>query len=233
MYKLPNKVTGIIPDTHIPGHLGDALEFTQRIFYDRNVQQVVHIGDLVDHHYISRWPSELDALSPKEEWEAAKIELKRWVQAYPCMYLCKGNHDDIPERRLEELGIPHEVFMKSLNEIYGLPATWIWAERFLLFNSTIIEHGLGSNGMYGAKNTANKLGSSYVQGHTHAYAAVFHIPRPLINASAMNVGCLVDEDKYNFRYGKKYFKIPMSLGCGVVYASDHMEFFPYRRPDES
>jgi predicted phosphodiesterase len=232
MYKLQNKITGIIPDTHIPGHIEDALEFTQKVFYDKHVQQVVHTGDLVDHHYISRWPIELDALSPKEEWFAAKLELQRWVQAYPKMHICVGNHDDIPRRRLEELGIPDEVFLKSLNDIYGLPDTWIWAERFLLFKSVIIEHGLGSGGMYGAKNTANKLGVSYIQAHTHAYAAVFHIPRAIDNAAAMNAGCLIDAAKYYSRYGQKYFKVPVSLGCGVVYASDHMEFYPYRRQDE-
>jgi predicted phosphodiesterase len=233
MYKLQDKVTGVISDTHIPGHVEDALEFTQKVFYDRHVQQVVHIGDLVDHHYISRWPIELDALPPKEEWLAAKAELRRWVQVYPCMHLCSGNHDDIPQRQLATLGIPHDIFMKTLNQVYDLPDTWVWAEKFLLFDRVIIEHGLGSGGMYGAKNTANKLGSSYIQGHTHAHAAVFHIPRPLQDAAAMNVGCLIDAEKYYSRYGKKYFKIPVSLGCGIVYASDHMEFFPYRRAYES
>lgn len=228
MFKLPNKRTGVIPDTHIPGNLNDALEFVIKTFYDKNVEQVVHIGDVVDHHYISRWPIELDALSPQEEWLQTKVELARWVKQFPEMFLCKGNHDDIPERRLKDLGLPADIYLRTLNDIYDLPQTWIWSEQFLVFDSVLIEHGLGSGGMYGAKNTANKLGVSYVQGHTHSHAAVFDIPRPLKNASAMNVGCLVDANKYNARYGRLYFKVPMSHGCGVIYSGSHMEFVPYK-----
>lgn len=231
MFKLPNKRTGVISDTHIPGNLDNALDFTVKTFFDKGVEQITHIGDLVDHHYISRWPNELDAMNPREEWLKAKAELSRWVNQYPSMYLCKGNHDTIPERRLEELGLPADVYLKTLNEIYGLPDTWIWAERFLLFDSVIMEHGLGSGGMYGAKNTANKLGVSYVQAHTHSHAAVFHIPRPIKDAAAMNVGCLVDAAKYHARYGRLYFKVPVSLGCGIIYSGNHMEFVPYKEEE--
>lgn len=227
MYRLPNKITGVISDTHIPGNVDNALDFCVKAFLEKGVEQIVHIGDLVDHHYISRWPIELDALNPTEEAELAKSELRRWVRHFPKMYLCHGNHDCIPSRRLKEVGLPEEVFMRTINEIYDLPPTWVWADSFLLFNSVLIDHGLGSPGMYGAKNTANKLGVSYVQGHTHANAAVYNIPRPILNAAAMNVGCLVDVDKYNARYGKLYFKVPPSLGCGVIYSAEHMEFVPY------
>jgi predicted phosphodiesterase len=227
MKELPSKITGVISDTHIPGHKEDALEFCTKVFFDKGVQQVVHVGDLIDHHYISRHPNELDAMNPFEEWLAAKAELQRWVRQFRRMYLCKGNHDNIPERQLKELGIPADIFMKPLNVIYDLPDTWEWYTDYLLFNSVLIDHGLGSPGMYGAKNTANKLGCSYVQGHTHSNAGVWYLPRPLANASAMNVGCLIDVNKYTARYGKDIFKTPVSLGCGIIYSKEHMEFVPY------
>jgi len=228
MLKLQNVTTGIISDTQIPGHHDDALGFVTKTFKDRGVQQIIHIGDLLDHHYISRHPIELDALPPREEWKAAMWELKKWTIAFPNVFVCQGNHDSIPAKRMKELGIPADIFMRPLNEIYELPDTWVWDRAFQLFGSVVVEHGLGSGGMYGAKNTANKLGVSYVQGHTHSHAGVFDIPRPFGNNAAMNVGCLMDEQKYFARYGVDRFKVPVSLGCGVIYSANHMEFIPMK-----
>jgi len=228
MYKLKNVVTGVIPDLQIPGHIDGALEFCVKEFKKAGVKQVIQIGDLVDHHFISRHPNELDALSPKQEWAMALKELARWKKAFPKVFVARGNHDEIPEKQMKTLGIPSDVFMRPLNDIYGLPDTWVWQDRYVLFKRVIVEHGMGSGGMYGCKNTANKMGCSYVQGHTHAHAAVFNLPRPIENACAMNVGCLMDEDKYNARYAKQWFKVPMSLGCGIIYSADRMEFIPFK-----
>lgn len=226
MIKLENVVTGVISDLHAPGNLDTALEFCVKTFKEHKVKQVVSIGDLVDHHYISRHPIEVDAFNPIDEFFEAKRELQRWAKAFPKMYICRGNHDLIPQRRLAELGIPADVFLKAMNEIYDLPESWIWDEQFTVFNDVLIEHGMGSNGMYGARNTAIKLGCSYVQGHTHSYGGVFDIPRAFKNNAAMNVGCLLDPNKYFARYGKNVFIVPPSIGCGVIHSVNHMEFIP-------
>jgi len=222
-----DKVTGVIPDLHIPGHCSDSLEFIRDSFSDHKVTDVMCIGDIVDHHYISFHPNELDAMNPLEEWKAAKKELEKWVKAFPYMKLCYGNHDVRPVRAAKELGLHEDVFLKTLNQIYGLPDTWVWKERWDL-DGVVYEHGIGSNGMYGAKNTALKLGSSYVQGHTHAYGAVYDIPQARRRFAAMNVGALIDKDKYHARYAKLIFKVGMSLGCGIVLAHDEMKFIPKR-----
>ncbi len=224
--ELKSVITGIISDTQIPGNLDGALEFVLRTGDQYGIEQWVHIGDVVDHHYISRHPTEPEALNPIQEVALAKEELQRWAEAIPQMYICTGNHDQIPERRAEELGMP-ELFLRPMNEVYGLPDTWVWRDRFTIFDRTLMEHGLGSNGMYGAKNTSKSLGCSYIQGHTHAHAAVFDLPRPFGNCQAMNVGCLMDTDKYFAKYGKRY-KIPVSLGMGIVKADDEMHFINYK-----
>ncbi len=226
MIKLNNVPTGIISDTHFPGHVDGALDFVLRTGEKWGVKQWVHIGDMIDHHYISRHPTEPEAMNPIEEWYMAKHELRRWVQAIPDMTILKNSHDRIPERQAMTLGMP-ELFLRPLNEVYGLPDTWVWADRVQLFNRTLIEHGLGSNGMYGAKNTAKNLGCSWIQGHTHAHGAVFDLPRPTGDCAAMNVGCLMDESKYFAKYGQN-FKIPVSLGMGICLADDEMYFVKYK-----
>ena len=220
---LNNEPTGVISDLHIPGHKKYALEFCQDTFNDLKIKQVVCIGDVFDHHFMSRHPSELDAFNPVQELRLAKTEISHWVKAFPEMYIMKGNHDRIPERQAQTLGIP-SVFLKDLNAVYDLPDTWVWDWNATIFEYVLIDHGLGSTGMYGAKNTAQKLGCSYVQGHTHAHAAVFDLPRPMGDRAAMNVGCLMDQEKYNARYGRLIYKTPVSLGIGVINAVDSMIF---------
>ena len=220
-------IVGVIPDLHIPAHKKGALDFIERTFNQYKVDKVLFIGDLVDHHYIGFHPNETDALNPVQEWEAAAMELKKWIKAFPDAMLCYGNHDERPGRAAQIMGLPEDVFLKTFNEVYSIPRTWSWKVRWD-FGGVFYEHGLGSNGMYGAKNTALKLGSAYVQGHTHAHAAVFDIVQARNRFSAMNVGCLVDKEMYNFRYARKFFKVEMSLGCGIVLAPDDMKFVPFK-----
>ena len=226
MYQLRNVPTGIISDTHFPGHVDGALDFVLWVGDTWGIEQWVHVGDLIDHHYISRHPTEPEALNPIQEVQAAKDELARWVKAIPEMYICTNSHDRIPERRAKELGMP-DLFLRSINEVYNLPDSWRWHDRYKLFDRTIISHGLGSTGMYAAKNTAKILGCSFIQGHTHAHGAVFDLPRPTGDCCAMNVGCLMDEHKYHAKYGENY-KTPVSLGMGVALADDEMYFVKYR-----
>ena len=60
---MKDRIVGVIPDLHVPGHLEDSLEFIQDTFSDNKVTEQVCIGDLIDHHFISFWENELDAMS--------------------------------------------------------------------------------------------------------------------------------------------------------------------------
>jgi len=221
------KIIGVIPDLHIPGQVSYALEFIRDTFSDHRVTDVICIGDLVDHHYISFHNNELDADNPIDEWRKAKLELMRWVKAFPKMKLCSGNHDERNVRAAKIVGLPEDIYLKKINDVYDLPSEWRWRTRWDV-DKVIYEHGVGSSGMYGAKNTALKLGSAYVQGHTHAHAAVFDIVQARTRFAGMNVGALIDKDKYQARYAKNIFKTEMSLGCGIVYAPDSMRFIPFK-----
>ena len=225
MIELKNEITGIISDTHFPGHVDGALDFVLETGLAWGIKQWVHIGDVVDYHYISHHPNELGCLNPVEEYEKAKEEVQKWYKHFPNLHICIGNHDAIPVRQLASLGMP-DMFTPTFNTLYETPS-WTWAEEYKIYNNTLIDHGMGSGGMYGAKNTANKLGVSYIQGHTHAHGAQFDLPRPLYDAAALNVGCLMDKDKYFAAYGKKY-KMPVSLGMGVACSDSEMYFIKYK-----
>lgn len=214
----------VIPDLHAPGHLKSFKSFVLDVAIRFAVDQIVQIGDLVDFHYISRHPTDPVALNPAQELELAKEELSNWTALFPHVKCCYGNHDLIPVRQAATLGMPGELIV-PLNEMLGLPDTWEWANAWDV-DGVIYEHGLGSNGMYGCKNTALKYRKSYVQGHTHSYAGVHYLDGPVDTIFGMNVGCGVDYHKYHSKYGRHIFKVKPSIGCGIVVDGFEAHYIP-------
>lgn len=221
--KQHNRVVGIIADTHEPACHPDYFDFICKTFDYYDVTDVVHIGDVVDHHFISRHVSEPDAFNPLDEMDLAISNLKKWSKQFPDVKITNGNHDRIPERQIKTLGIPSR-YLRNLNDIYELPATWEFSNNYIIDN-VWYEHGIGSNGMYGAKNTALKYGISFVQGHTHANGGTFYMSSPVRDMFAMNVGCGCDTEHLQMRYGK-IFKAKPTLGCGIVIDGKYGIFVP-------
>lgn len=218
----------VIGDIHAPGNLRSYLRHIKDTAERFNIDRLVQIGDLVDFHYISRHPTETDALNAIQELDEAKKEIKRWTREFPDMQICQGNHDMIPYRQASSMMIPPE-FMRSLNDLLDLPDTWTW-HRYIKIGNTVIEHGLGSGGMYGAKRTAEKYRCNYIQGHTHSYGGVWWLDGPFDRLFAMQVGCGVDTSKYFMRYGRDIFKHNVALGCGVVLDADSKNPLPIYVP---
>lgn len=208
----------VIGDTHFPGHHDKYYDFIIETAVKYSIDEFIHVGDLVDFHYISRHITEPDADNAIVELDKAKEELVRWVDKFPNLKICKGNHDMIPYRQAGTLGIPKK-FLKSLNELLELPDTWTW-HHSIVIDDIVVEHGLGSGGKYGAFNTALKYMCNYVQGHTHSYGSVLWHEGFFKSVFGMQVGCGVDKKKYHSRYGKNIFKHGLALGCGVVLNAD-------------
>lgn len=211
--KSTQRVIGVISDQHEPASHPDYFNFVCKTFKTFNVTDVVHIGDVVDHHFISRHVSEPDALNPIDELDISIKRLKKWAAKFPDVKWCEGNHDAIPQRQIKTLGMPLR-YLKNLNEIYELPKTWEMKDHWEIDN-VWYEHGISSTGMYGAKNTAMRYRTNLVVGHAHAHAGVHHLSSPKDNIWGLNVGCGVDEKSINMRYGKKY-KDRVCIGCGIV-----------------
>src|SRR4030042_4011987 len=131
-------VVGAFGDTHEPGCHPRFFEFVRDTFRAHGVNQVVCLGDLVDHHFISRHTSEGDALSPIDELKLAIDNLKKWTKEFPNVKCCIGNHDAIPVRQAKELGIPKE-FIRSLNDVYDLPKGWEWKQSWEI-DDVLYEH---------------------------------------------------------------------------------------------
>lgn len=229
--KPKDSIVGFFTDTHEPACHPRFFEFVRDTFRQHGVTQVVCGGDLVDHHFISRHVSEPDALNPIDELEMAIKNLEKWHKEFPEVLVCNGNHDNIPVRQAKELGIP-ERYLRSLNEVYGLPEGWKWAPQHEV-DGVIYEHGLGAGGMYGFKNLALAYRQSVCVGHTHSYGGVLYIASNKDIIFGLNGGCGIDVESYNARYGSTY-KFKPTLGCGIIKNGKEAMFIPmdmdkYRR----
>jgi len=218
------KVVGVVADTHVPFDQPGYLEFCVRTFARYKVDTVVHIGDLVDNHAASRFQSETNAMNVEDELIATRKALQPWFKAFPKAKLCLGNHDRIPVRQAKAQGLPAS-YMKTFEELYGLPEGWDCAMVHNI-DGVHYDHGLGSGGMYGARNTALKMCGSYVQGHTHLHSGVHYMSKPDgTSFFGMNVGCGVDGSSYAQNYAKG-MRGEFTIGCGIVINGKEAVFVP-------
>lgn len=221
--KRDSTVVGVIGDTHFPFTHPRYLEFCRDTFAKYNVGRIVHIGDIIDNHALSRHKTEPIADGVLTEYEKAKAMIKEWGEVFPNMTITIGNHDNIVERQVSELGIPAH-FLKSNRDLYEMPKGWNMVEDVVI-DDVLYKHGTGSGGMHGAYNSARRQCMSVVQGHTHSFAGVQWIATPQKLWFGLSTGCGIDIDAYAFVYGKYMENRPI-LGCAVVFNSQEAMFVP-------
>lgn len=220
---ISKKPVGVFSDPHIPFNHPNYLRFVQDTFKKYNVGQVVCLGDLVDHHAISRFQSEPCAKGAYDELDMSIAEVSKFVKAFPKLKMCKGNHDAIPARQAATVGIG-ERYLKTFSELLKLPKTWKIEEEFIIDN-VLYKHGINCLGKDGALNTAIQERMSTVIGHSHAFGGVKYSANKRSIIFGMNAGCGIDIDAYAFAYGK-YDKNRPTLGCGIVFNDSYAIFIP-------
>ncbi len=215
------RIVGIIGDTHIPFTHPDYLDFCKGTFADYGVNEVVHIGDLVDNHAISYHEADPDGMSAGDELEASRAALKPWFDTFPRVKWVTGNHDKLPGRKAHTHGIPRQMLRRN---IYGIPDTWENAESFEI-DGVLYCHGIGAGGINGHRVLAQKRGMSCVIGHLHTSAGVaYTATHSGLQRFGLNVGCGIDHKSYAMEYAKEFGR--PTLGCGVVIDGKYAAFVP-------
>jgi len=220
----------IFGDLHAPYHHKMALDFLKRIHKDYNCRpEVICTGDIYDFHAMSRHLSEPDAPSPAREYKKAREFVKKLGEAFPKGVLVLGNHDLIPQRQMKELSLPEEL-LRDYNDLYGLPKGWTIKPLCHVIEpwDVLVEHGVASNGINGAINSAIHKRCSYAQGHTHSEAGVHYSANHNSLIFGLNTGCLCDNTAIAMRYAK-YNKKKGVVGCGIIYGPSYAVFVPMQR----
>lgn len=223
--KLTDRPTLVFSDPHVPYHREGWIEFLQEIHKKYNcADTVICVGDLADHHAISRHNTEPDAIGDVDEMDKAYSEIQKLVEAFPNGIITLGNHDLIPYRQAAELGLSTR-YMKSFGELWGLPKTWQVVDEIIV-NEVLYSHGMNGGGKDGAINKAISEQMSNVQGHYHAFGGCKYIATKRSLIFGLNTGCLCDPNSIAMAYGK-HAKYRPTLGCGIVYNNNHATFIPW------
>lgn len=174
---------------------------------------IINMGDEVDQHTLGKWTSNPNGMSPKAEFEEAKLRLKNWYKEFPVTKVCISNHTYRSSKRAFEAGIP-DAFMKTVGEAYEAPSTWEWRDKWFI-NDVCFEHGEQVSGQLAAIRAAMQNRVSTVIGHQHSNGGVIYNGSPHNVIWGMNTGCLIDVRQYAFDYGRTLRNKP-TLGLGVI-----------------
>lgn len=212
-----------IGDIHAPFEHHDYLNFLIETYNKWNCDTVVCMGDEIDSHALSRYPSDADGWSAGHELEQAIKHLRPYYRQFPNVQVCTSNHTVRGFKRGFENGIP-KAFFRSYAEILQAPPGWSWHESIKI-DDVLYIHGEGYSGQAGAYKAALNAMRSTVIGHIHSHGGVSYIQTEFNRIFGLNVGCGVNSSDYAFAYGKNCAFKP-TLGCGVIVDGKEAYFIP-------
>jgi predicted phosphodiesterase len=204
----------VIGDTHCPCMVDGYVDFLRDVHKRWNCTKVVHIGDLVDNAALSFHLKKPQHKNPLDEYNKAMKQVKEITKAFPSAELLVGNHDALPYRWCDEVGIP-ESMMRDFGSIFALPKRWKVTPRFgqIIIDGVIYQHG--DRGKASAILNAKAEFCSVVQGHHHSKAGVEWYCNLRSRIMGVQVGCGTDWKHAQMEYGKKYSQKPV-VSCGVI-----------------
>ena len=204
----------IIGDTHCPCLLDGYVDFLEDIYASWDCDRVVMIGDLVDNCALSFHLKKPHQKDPLREYDEAIEQVSTITEAFPEADLLLGNHDALPYRWCNEVGIPEEM-MRDFSSIFNLPEHWTVHPRYsqLVIDGCIYQHG--DRGRSSAILNAKAEFQSVIQGHHHAKAGIEFTANRNHRIFGMQVGCGTDWHHHQQDYGVRYSAKPI-IGCGVV-----------------
>jgi len=213
--KEENNVTTIlcIPDLHIPFEHSDALEFVCGIRDAYKPDIIVNLGDEVDQYAFSLYDKSPDSLGVVEELDEAIESLAYWVEEFPKVKVCYGNHSLRYLKKALRAGIP-ERLLKGLREFLDLPKSWEYAPEWIIQGIRFF-HGEPFSGPQAPNQMLATRRQNQVHGHLHGLAGVTYENNGQETLWVLSCGCLIDEKTYAFHYTAKARKKPI-LGVGLV-----------------
>jgi len=202
----------VIGDQHEPVAHPGYIKFCQDLYERWDCNKVMFIGDIVDWHGVSFHAHHPECPGPKDEYELAYKKIKRWVKSFPTAQVCIGNHDERVVRLAESVNIPAR-FIRSYAETWNTPG-WKWSYEHII-DDVFYFHGVGNTGIHPAFNAAKTRLMSVVMGHCHTASGIKWLANPSRRIFAMDTGCGINVDAYQFAYGRHARQRPV-LSAGVV-----------------
>lgn len=213
--------TLILGDTHLPFCLSGYLDHCRDAAQRYACGTVVHIGDFVDAHAVSRHAKDPDGQSAGDEFRRAQKLARRWYKAFPDLVLTLGNHDMRPYRIAFDQGIP-ERFLRTIHAALDMPPGWRCVEEWEA-GGVLFRHK-GGSGKTPALSFAQRAGVNTVCGHVHTAGGAHYLHQRHRPLWGLDTGCGVDRQAYAMRYAAD-MPVSMAIGCGVLLEGGTLPMF--------
>ena len=207
------KHTLYISDVHLPHEHHKALDFCQRIRDRYHCTQIIQSGDMFDHQGSSFHTRNPDLPSAYDEMKSAMRKAKLWHSAFPGMTITRGNHDAIPARQLEDIGLP-SVWLTDPNKVYGTP-TWKWCDDLIIPGG---RHKIWFKHSWAASTVAKggDGGYSICGGHVHTKSQIIWSQYPSHSTFSLVVGCMINPRHRAFNYNKHDARRPILSVATII-----------------
>lgn len=203
----------IISDTQAPGHHPNAIEFIKHEAKLFKPNRIIHIGDELDLHNLSKYTKNPDLPGPKDELEQGLLFMQELYDLFPEAEVCISNHGSRPYIRAQEAGLPSN-FLRSYHEFMKAPKGWSWHHKIII-DDIVFMHGEGLSGDGARLKACTLMQKSCVFGHIHSHAGVSYFSNREKLLFGFNVGCLIDPHSPYFEYNRHQFHRPI-LGIGLI-----------------
>lgn len=214
----------VISDLQIPFHHKDAFDFLRFVKKEFKITKWVCVGDEVDQSFLSYHEKDPNGDSAKEEIRKGRLALKElativetnWKkQKIKDFLIAWSNHGALHLRKAKTAGIPDD-YIKSPNEVWGVPKSWKWFDEIVLKYphqpEILIKHQMSNN----SKNNVLSRQCSVITGHFHTTMDLIcrtnHYGQLMFGAI---IGCLIDRFHPTFGYASNQ-KDVQQLGILVL-----------------
>lgn len=212
-----------IGDIHEPVSHPGYLQFCKDLYEQWDCDTVVFMGDVADFQAISFHANNPMCPGVDDEYLLAKEKIQKWYKAFPDAKICVGNHDFRVIRLAESVNIPPK-FLRDFKEIWKTP-TWDWQFDHII-DGIYFFHGINCGGVHPAYNAAKKMLMPVVMGHLHARSGVKWLSNPLRRIFALDVGCGIDVDAFQFAYGQHIVERPILSAAVILDGIPYHEVMP-------
>jgi len=202
--------------------------FLEKIAEKHKTNKTVMIGDVADNCAMSFHTKSAGLRDPVAEYQKACEQIAELVNIFPYAHWLLGNHDCLPQRQLETVGVP-ESFLKNPGKIWNT-GRWKVYERYtdLIIDGCIYRHGdKGRGGRMAALTAAKQEFTSLIQGHHHSQGGVEWFCNKRGTIFGCQTGSGVDHLAGAMAYGKRFSAKPI-LGCAVIIDGEQAIFEPMR-----
>ena len=185
-----------IPDTHFPFCRKSLFKDLRSIIKDTKPDLIVHMGDLVDLHAISRHQPEADSYGAVTEIAKARNcikDLASIIGKIP-VKMCMGNHDTRIFKQATTVRIPAEA-IKPYKDLFSVPASWSIQEEHIVDNIVFL-HGKSPV----RHKVSLNYGMSSVQGHYHTMLGIEYTASSTRMLWSAFAGAAADDAAFSMRY---------------------------------